>query len=96
MFGLGFAEIAVIVLVAIVVFGPDRLPEIARTAGRTVRTLRAMVADAKAQLSEEIGHDVIEDLKSLDPRIDVRGPTPPAKKSSLNPGEKPPFDREAT
>ena len=37
MFGLGFWEIAVIMLVALLVFGPSKLPGIARTLGKTVR-----------------------------------------------------------
>ena len=37
MFGVGLPEFAVIALVAVIVFGPDRLPELARQAGRFVR-----------------------------------------------------------
>ena len=95
MFGLGLPEIAVVVLVAILVFGPDKLPEVARTAGKAVRTMRAMIADAKEQLGEELGADVIEEFRDLDPR---RPATPPTQKTkpTLAPGEKPPYDAEAT
>lgn len=42
MFGLSFAEIAVIVVVAVVVFGPDKLPELARTVGKSYREMRRL------------------------------------------------------
>lgn len=94
MFGLGLPEIAVIMLVAVLVFGPDKLPEFARTAGRAVNTMRKLIADAKEQISEEIGADVIEEFASLDPR--KAQPAPRPMKTPLNADEKPPFDTEAT
>ena len=36
MFGLGFSEILLILVIALIVFGPKRLPEVAKTLGRTV------------------------------------------------------------
>jgi sec-independent protein translocase protein TatB len=39
-FGIGLPELMVIMVVAVVVFGPDRLPEFARQAGRLVRQVR--------------------------------------------------------
>ena len=46
MFGIGPLELVVIAIVAVVVFGPDRLPEFARTAGRLLRQVRQMVTTA--------------------------------------------------
>lgn len=94
MFGLGLPEIAVILLVAVLVFGPDKLPEFARTTGRAVNAMRKLIADAKEQISEEIGADVIEEFSALDPRKAQAAPRP--MKAPLNPDEKPPFDTEAT
>ncbi|MDN5854446.1 MAG: sec-independent translocase, partial [Actinomycetia bacterium] len=74
MFDIGPAEIVVVLIVAIVVFGPDKLPQFARQAGRFVRTARRMMDDAKSDLSSEMGSD-FEDLKKLrelDPREIVR------------------------
>ncbi len=74
MFDIGPAEIVVLLIVAIVVFGPDKLPQFARQAGRFVRTARRMMDDAKSDLSAEMGTD-FEDLKKLrelDPREIVR------------------------
>ncbi|MFT4298556.1 MAG: sec-independent translocase [Aeromicrobium sp.] len=107
MFGMGWAEIGVVVVVAMVVFGPERLPELARQAGRFVRTIRQMAENAKNDLGKEIGHDLSGvNLRDLDPREAVRrtlldDPAPasaPARPSpaALRPGDRPPFDPEAT
>ena len=55
MFGMGVPEIAVIVVVALLVFGPEKLPEIAKQAGGFVRTLRQMADNAKNDLGREMG-----------------------------------------
>ncbi len=106
MFGMGLPEIAVIVVVALLVFGPEKLPEIAKQAGGFVRTLRQMADNAKNDLGREMGQDFSDlNLKDLDPREIVRrnfldddDTTPAATKETriLRPGEKPPFDSEAT
>jgi sec-independent protein translocase protein TatB len=109
MFGMGWPEIAVILVVALLVFGPDKLPEIARQAGSGIRTLRQMAENAKNDLGREIGKDLSDvDLTSLDPREVVRRtflddePAAAAGKPrlvlppSLPVGARPPFDDEAT
>lgn len=74
MFDIGPAEIVVVLIVAIVVFGPDKLPQFARQAGRFVRTARRMMDDAKSDLSAEMGSDFddLKKLRELDPREIVR------------------------
>ena len=49
LFGLGIPEIIVILVVALVVFGPDRLPTVAAQVGRWVRDFRRMTADLTAE-----------------------------------------------
>lgn len=70
---LGWGEIAVLLVLALFVFGPDRLPGIAAEAGRSLRKLRtyakSMTADLKTELGPELG-DV--DLASLHPRTFVQ------------------------
>ena len=70
---LGGAEIAVIVVLALFVFGPERLPGMAADAGRGLRQLRlyvkGMTDDLKSELGPELG-DV--DLASLNPRTFVQ------------------------
>lgn len=56
---LGFSEIAVILLIALLVFGPKKLPEIGRTLGRTIGELRR----ASRELSSSIESMDIDDEK---------------------------------
>ena len=73
MFGIGLPELMVIVVVAVVVFGPDRLPELARQAGRFVRQLRNLAQSAQTQLREELGPEYADlKLTDLDPRQAIR------------------------
>ncbi|HEU4543145.1 MAG TPA: twin-arginine translocase TatA/TatE family subunit [Jiangellaceae bacterium] len=67
MFGLGLGEIAIILVVALIVFGPDKLPEMAKQAASFVRDMRKMVANARRDISvsiEDLGIDE-EDLRTL-------------------------------
>lgn len=54
MFGLSFWEIAMVVLVALVVLGPKRLPGLARTIGSTLRSLRRASADLRHAVEEPL------------------------------------------
>lgn len=73
MFGVGLPELAVILVVAMVVFGPDRLPDYARQAGRMVRQVRRFAQAAQQDLRDELGPEYA-DLKitDLDPRTMIR------------------------
>lgn len=73
MFGVGLPEMVVILVVAIVVFGPDRLPEFARQAGRLVRQVRQFAQSARDDLRTELGPEFADlELSDLDPRQLVR------------------------
>lgn len=73
MFGVGLPELMVIVVVAIVVFGPDRLPEFARQAGRLLRQVRHFVQSARDDIRTELGPEFADlELEDLDPRKAVR------------------------
>lgn len=103
---MGLPEIGVILVVGLLVFGPDRLPEIAKQAAGFVRTLRKMAENAKDDLGREMGQDLSGlNLKDLDPReivrrnfLDDEDTTPAATKEQriLRPGETPPYDAEST
>ena len=62
MFDIGFSELVVIGLVALVVLGPERLPRVARTLGHLAGRLQRYVSDVKADISREME---IEDLKKM-------------------------------
>ncbi len=53
MFGIGSFEIIVILLVVLLLFGPDKLPQIAKTVGKWVNDLRGVVSDVKEGISQE-------------------------------------------
>lgn len=51
---LGFGEILILVLIALVVFGPRRLPEIGRTVGKSMREFRRAASDLRAELEDDV------------------------------------------
>jgi len=72
-FGVGLPEFLVIFVVAILVFGPDRLPEFARQAGRFLRQVRQFTQAARDDLRNELGPEFADlELTDLDPRQVVR------------------------
>lgn len=73
MFDIGTGELLTLAIVALLVFGPERLPEMAAKAGRLVRQLRSMADGARSELSEQLGPE-FSDLKlsDLQPRNLVR------------------------
>lgn len=103
MWGVGLPEVLVIVVVALVVLGPDRLPEFARQAGRFVRQVRTMTNSAQDELRRELGPEYADlRLRDLDPREAIRRHVleamddQPVEQDRLAPGERPPYDAEAT
>jgi sec-independent protein translocase protein TatB len=70
---LGWLEIGMLLVVALLVFGPDKLPSVARDAARLLRELRNMAQGARTQLKSELGPEFADfDLDSLNPRTFVR------------------------
>ena len=53
-FGMGMGEILLVLVVALIIWGPGRIVEIGRTLGKTVRTLRKASFDLTTQLSKEL------------------------------------------
>jgi sec-independent protein translocase protein TatA len=63
MFGIGLPELVVILAVALIVLGPQRLPEVARMLGRAYGQLR--------RASEEFQNTIRQDLAALERQEDV-------------------------
>lgn len=57
MFGVGFSELLVVAVIALLVLGPDRLPKAARLAGLWVRRARAQWYSVKSELERELATD---------------------------------------
>ena len=60
---IGLGEILLILVVALIIFGPGRIPEIARTMGRIVRNLKKATSDLTTTITKEL--DVEEKNRSL-------------------------------
>ena len=111
MFGVGLPEFAVIAFVAIFVFGPDKLPELAKQAGAMLRKAKDFANAARDELRDELGPEYADlELRDLDPRTIVRkhivevmedaGEDDSKKQRRglrpLESGEIPPYDADAT
>ena len=110
MFGVGLPEFAVIAFVAVLVFGPDRLPDLAKQAGQLIRKARLLANSARDELRSELGPEYADlELRDLDPRTIVRKHIVEAMEDAerdatpsrrglrpLEDGEVPPYDADAT
>jgi sec-independent protein translocase protein TatB len=68
-FGINGSELIILAVIAVIVLGPERLPEYAAQLARFVKQLRTMAAGAKEQLREEVGDEIVDmDWRKLDPR----------------------------
>jgi Tat protein translocase TatB subunit len=72
MFGIGMTELMVIFVIGLVVLGPDRLPELARTLGKTLAEFRRASNDLRRELMS-----ATEDAELAPPALAPR-PTPTA------------------
>lgn len=122
-FDLDLPKLLVLGVIALIVFGPERLPGLAAQAGRALRELRRMAEGAKSELQQNLGPEFSQfDINDINPRHFVRkhllddigdpiglgnladtngsNGTPLTGHSTptvtLSPGERPPYDAEAT
>ena len=109
---LGFGELGVILLLALFVFGPERLPGIAKEAGRSLRQVRTYLRGVTDDIKTELGPEVGDlDLASLHPKTFVKKHLwdddedddivdqlagRPRGSLPLQPGETPPWDPDTT
>ena len=70
MFGIGLPELIVIMIVALLVVGPSKLPDLARTLGKTLQEFRRMADDVKGTLEEEIKDEGT--AKEQEEQIDIK------------------------
>jgi sec-independent protein translocase protein TatB len=110
-FDLSLTKIAVLLVLAIVIFGPDQLPKVAAQAGRTLRELRRLADGARLDIADlnprtfvrkhlldEFEEDPVvpEPESPYDPESPYADGVPPHSGVTLSPGESPPYDAEAT
>jgi len=63
MFDIGFSELLVIGIVALIVIGPEKLPRVARTIGHLAGRLQRYVNDVKADINREIELDELRKMR---------------------------------
>jgi sec-independent protein translocase protein TatB len=64
MFDIGFSELFLIGVVALIVIGPERLPKVARTAGHLFGRMQRYVNDVKADINREMELDELRKMKT--------------------------------
>jgi sec-independent protein translocase protein TatB len=129
MFGLSFEHLVILMIAALFILGPERLPDAAAALGRALRQFRDYVTSAQDQLRAEMGPELDDLRKPLEELQSLRGLRPtmmadrylfgdqtdaptatgagPVAMSDddattwqarqpLVPGQRPPFDPEAT
>lgn len=97
---LGVVEIGVIIVIALLVFGPERLPELARQAGKLISRFREETTRSIDELKRAAEvEDLDKELKGLTREIrDVRSSVTRSLTEATRrpPDSPPPFDPEAT
>mgnify|MGYP000468688081 CR=1 FL=1 len=73
---IGWGEIIVLALAALFIFGPERLPDLAKDAASGIKKVRSAVTGVRAQVNESFGDDLPElrdlDLRKYHPKTFIR------------------------
>ena len=100
MFGIGMPEMLLILAVALIVFGPKRLPELAKSLGRALGEFKRATSDLKQTIETDTGLDDVrssfdEVKKDIKSQVDLAGsvPDPSPKPSSIERDADQPLDK---
>jgi sec-independent protein translocase protein TatB len=73
MFGVGIPEMAVLAFLAVLVFGPDKLPGLAKDAAGMVKHIKRLADSARDELREQLGPEFSDlEFSDLNPRAAIR------------------------
>lgn len=102
MLNIGGMEFVLLLLLALLIFGPDQLPKAAQQVGRVLRQLRTMANSASSDIREGLGPEFKDfNVQDLNPKRFVQKHFWEDEESESKPvsrlnGKRPPFDDEAT
>lgn len=103
MFEIGLTKLALLLVLAVIIFGPERLPVLTRQAAQTLRRLRRLTEDATSEIKAGLGPEHADlDLRDLHPRRLIEkhlldDDRRPCDDPPLPPyGGRPPYDTDAT
>jgi len=105
MFDIGFPELVLVCLVALLVLGPERMPQALRTLGLWMGRMRRSFVAVKTEIEREIGMDevrrqlhnetILEDLKRLEREVRIDKPAQSTTASAATPGSPSPAPTDA-
>jgi TatA/E family protein of Tat protein translocase len=87
MFGIGMTELVVIMVVALIVFGPTRLPELARSLGRAMGEFRRASTDIRQTFHEAVQEPKPAPAPAAPPAPVIAPPEPQALAEAAAPAE---------
>ena len=104
---LSLSHLLVLAMAGLIIFGPARLPTVARDVVRTLRQIRTMMSEATTELRTELGPELgtigelnprrlMRALLDDDPCATAAPGLPQSAAAVLAPGDQPPYDRDAT
>ena len=79
-FGIGYTELVVIALVAIIVIGPKDLPKVLRAFGRTMQKVRGMAREFQGHLDQAMREAGVDDIKKEISNLKTMNPVEDVKK----------------
>jgi sec-independent protein translocase protein TatA len=87
---LGFGEILLILLLALIIFGPRRLPEMGKTIGRSLREFRRATSEIRSEIQADIDEPPATTVEQRARRVAERTAEEPPAETAPTEGEAPP------
>lgn len=82
MFDIGFSELLLVMVIGLVVLGPERLPIAVKTVAGWIRVLRSLAANVQNELAQELKLQELQDsLKKMEEKADMQSLSPELKAS---------------